>query len=86
MGLGVKAPFQLCRDARLADTGLAGDQYDLTVAGLGERPTSQQQADFLVAADQRGQRRSAQCLEAAGHGARTQYLPSQHRRGDALDL
>ena len=49
-----------------------------------QRP--QQQVDLLVAADQPGQRRSAQCLEPARDDARTQHLPSRHRRGDALDL
>ena len=38
------------------------------------------------AADQGGQRRAAQRLEAAGDGARAQHLPSRYRRGDALEL
>ena len=37
-GLGAEARFQLRDDARLTDTGLAGDQHDLTVADLGARP------------------------------------------------
>src|SRR6516225_5504341 len=51
MGLGLEAPFQLCSDARLADAGLAGDQHDLAVSGLGAGPASQQQIELLVAAD-----------------------------------
>jgi hypothetical protein len=61
-------------------------QHDLAVASVGTRPAAQQQVDFLVAADQRAQRRSPQCLESAGDEARTQHLPRRYRRGDALDL
>ena len=86
MRLGVEALLQCRGDARLADAGLARDQHDLAVARLGARPAPQQQVDLLVAADQRRQRRSAQCLEPARDDARPQYLPGRHRRGDALDL
>ena len=55
MRLGVKALLQCRGDARLADTGLAGDEHDLTVAGLGARPAAQQEVYLLAAADQRGQ-------------------------------
>jgi len=53
MRLDVEAFFQLRGDARLADSGFAGDKHDLAVADLGPRPPSQQQVDLLVAADQR---------------------------------
>src|SRR5271168_371437 len=86
MRLDLEESFQLRDDARLADSGLAGDQYDLAVARLGTQPTPQEEVDFLVAADQPGKRRSAQRLEPAGDDARMQHLPSRHRRGDALDL
>src|SRR6516164_1491140 len=86
MRLAAEAPFQRRGDAGLADAGLAGDQHDLTVSRLGAHPAPQQQVDFLLTPDQRGQGRAAQRLEAARDGARTQYLPSRHRRGDALDL
>ncbi len=82
----MEALLQFRGNARLAEAGLAGDQHDLAVACLGARPTAQQQVDLLVAADQRAQRRSAQCLEPARHHTRTQYLPGRHRPGDALDL
>jgi hypothetical protein len=36
--LEVEAFFQLRGDARLADARFAGDQHDLTVAGLGAGP------------------------------------------------
>jgi hypothetical protein len=82
----VEAFFQLRYDARLADSGFAGDKHDLAVAGLGARPTAQQQVDLLVAANQRRERRSVQGLEPVGDRIRTQYLPRWHRRGDVLDL
>ena len=44
------------------------------------------QVDFLVAADQPGQRRSVQSLEPALDNTRTHHLPSRDRRGDALHL
>ena len=86
MRLDAEALFQLRGDARLADSGFAGDQHNLAVACLGARPTPQQQVDLLVAADQGHQRRSVQSLEAACDGTRTQYLPCRHRRGDALQF
>ena len=76
MRLGAEALRQCRSDARLADAGFARDQHDLAVARLGARPAAQQQVDLLVAADQRGQRRSAQRLEPARDDARTQYLPA----------
>jgi hypothetical protein len=84
MRLGVEALLQCRRDARLAEAGFAGDHHDLAVTSLSARPAAQQQIDFLVAADQRRQRRSPQCLEPALDGARPQYPPRRHRRGNAL--
>src|SRR5271155_211558 len=55
MRLGVKPLRQCCGDARLAETGFAGDQHDLAVPRLGARPAAQQQVDLLVAADQPAQ-------------------------------
>ena len=86
MRFGVHAILQRRGEARLADAGFARDQHDLAIAGLGTHPAAQQQVDLLVAPDQPGQRRSAQCLEAARDGTRTQYLPGRHRRGNTLDL
>ena len=40
------------------------------------RPAAEQQIDFLVAADQWGQRRSAQCLEPALDDTLPQHLPA----------
>jgi len=84
--IGQKAFFQGRGDARLTDSGFAGDEHDLAVAGLGAGPTAQQQVDFLVAAYQRPEHRSVQSLKAAGDRTRTQNLPRRHWRSDALDL
>src|SRR6516164_9224989 len=86
MRLGVEPLLQLHSDARLANTGLARNEYDLAVAHLGARPASQEQIDLLLAADQRDQRRSAQGFEPARHGARSEHLPGPQRRGYTLDL
>src|SRR5690242_1593950 len=86
MRLAMQALRQCGGKARLADTGLTGDQYHLAVPCLGALPATQQQVDFLVPADQRRQRRSAQCLEPALDGARSQYPPGRYRAGDALHL
>src|SRR6516225_12435561 len=83
MRLGVQAFFKCRGNARLADAGLARDQYDLAVARLGALPPAQQQVDLFVAANQRRQFRSAQCLEAARHNTLAQYLPAAYRLGVA---
>ena len=86
MRLALEPIRELCNQARLADSGFAGDQHDLAIPRLGACPTPQQQVDLLFAADQRAQRRSAQCLKPARDGTRPQYLPGRHPGGDALDL
>src|SRR5262249_8696517 len=86
MRFATDALFQCCRDARLAEAGLAGDQYDLAVARLGALPAPHQQVDFLRAPDEWAQRRAPQGLESAGDDARTQYPPGWHRCGNALDF
>jgi hypothetical protein len=74
MGFTMEALCQCCGDVRLAEAGFARDQHDLTVAYLDARPAAQQQIDLLVATDQPGQHRSAQCLEPALDAARSQHL------------
>ena len=51
MRLDLQTFFQLRDDARLSDSGFSGEEHDLTVAGIGARPTAQQQVDFLFAAN-----------------------------------
>src|SRR5215831_655820 len=81
MRLGVQAFFKCRGDARLAEARLAGDQYDLAVARLDACPPAQQQVDLFVAANQRGQFRSVQCLEATGDDTLTQHLPMAYCLG-----
>src|SRR5580700_1372380 len=70
---------------RLADAGLARDQHNLAVAGLGALPAPQQEIDLLVAADQRGQRGCAPRLEAADACRLAADLPTLHGLGVAAD-
>ena len=44
---------ELHEKPRLADAGLACNQHNLPVSGLGSCPAGQQEVDFLVAADHR---------------------------------
>src|SRR5262249_48352034 len=72
-----------CRgQSRLADAGLAGDQHDPALAGLGLPPAAQEQIEFLVAAGER-RRPRAQCLEAADDAAFADHLPGARRLGKA---
>src|SRR5208282_1054063 len=82
--LGLQAFFKCRDDPRLTDAGLPGNQYDLAITGLGAGPPAQQQVDLFVAANQRGQFRSAQCLEAARHDTLTQHLPTAYWPGVAV--
>src|SRR5215472_6572977 len=68
--------------SRLADAGLAGDQYDPALAGLGLPPAAQEQVAFLVAADER-RRLRAQRLEAADDAAFADHLPGARRPDEA---
>ena len=79
MRLGMKALFQCRSKAGLAETRLAGDQHDLTVARFGTHPATQQNIEFLSAADKRTKRRAAQRLEPARNGTLSQHLPNAYR-------
>jgi hypothetical protein len=79
-------PFlQCCRNPRLADAGFTGNQHDLTFAVPSLGPPSQEQVEFLVAANQWAQARRSQGLETALDGALAQHLRSQNRLGEPLD-
>jgi hypothetical protein len=71
-------------DARFADAGLAGEQHNLAVSRLGARPAAQQQIDLFIAADQPGQRRSAQCLEPTLDDTQTERMPHSQRARDTI--
>jgi hypothetical protein len=81
MRFALQAFFKFRGDARLAEARLTRNQDDLAVARLGARPPAQQQVNLFVAANQRGQFRSAQCLEPARHGTLTQHQPAAYRLG-----
>jgi len=83
MRLAAEPLFQRRCNARLANAGLAGDQHELAVAGLGARPAEQKQVDLIVAADKWGQCRSAQRLKTALDTALSQHLPAADRLGAA---
>jgi hypothetical protein len=59
MRLRSEPRFQCSDDPRLPDAGFARDEHNFAVLRLGAFPPAQQQADFLAAADQRGERQSA---------------------------
>ena len=83
--LGFEPLLQCRSNPGLADAGLTGNQHDLTFAVLGLGPPSQQQLDFLVAADERAQRRRTQCLETALDRALAEHLRGRYRLGQPLD-
>src|SRR5262249_37853571 len=86
MRLGLETLHQRRDEARLSKTGFAGEQHDLAVARFGARPAAEQQINPLVAADQRGQRRSAQCLRPACDNTWTYHLRDRHPVSEPLDL
>ena len=65
MRLSGKAFQQRCRQPRLADARLAGQQHHLAFAGLCLRPAPQQQFEFFFPPDKFGQSARVQSLEAA---------------------
>jgi hypothetical protein len=71
-------------DARFADAGFAAEQDDLAFAGLGLLPALDQQREFLVAADQRGDAAGVAGGEAAFQGAFAEDGIGRGRLGDAL--
>ena len=73
----------LC-DARLADSRLAYDQDDGTVAGLCPLPAARQQCDLFLATNQR-RAGGPKGLEATADRARTQDPPDMHRIVDTGD-
>ena len=56
---------QRCGQPRFADPALAGNKNNLTFAGLCIRPAAQQQFEFFIPPDERGQAACMQRLEAA---------------------
>src|SRR5262249_39357788 len=86
MRLRLEALGQGRGKARLADPGLARNQYDLAFTRFGAPPGPQQQIDLRAAPNQRAERRSAQGLEPTRDSTRAQRLPCRNRPGDPLEL
>jgi hypothetical protein len=74
------------RQPRLADAGLAGEQYDLTLARLRLCPASQQKIAFFLAPNEGRQFGSVQRLEAALLRASPYRRPNVRRSGNALEV
>ena len=72
-------------DARFADTRLAGQQDHLAFAGFGVLPARKQQADLLVASDQRRETPNGGRLEAAGRSGRFANPKDGDRLVDSSD-
>src|SRR5262245_33256143 len=86
MRLAGDAPSQSCREAGLADSRLARNQHDLPFALPGEALPFQQEVELVLAADEIGQTRRANRLEAAlGIGYALDH-PRCDRLGNILGL
>src|SRR5215471_3542608 len=77
---------QSSHKAGLADPRLARDQHDLPFALPGEALALQQKINFVLAADEIGQTRRVDRLEATLGGRHAFDHPRRDRRGNALDL
>ena len=84
--LAFEALAQRAERAALADAGLAREQHHLALAVLRERPALEQQADLLLAADERGQALLRGRLEPARGLADTDDAVRTRRLRDALEL
>lgn len=85
--LGRNLVKELCDQARLANSHFAGNQDHLTAAAFCSLPPAEQQLDFLVATDERGQSRpTMQRLEGALDGARPKDLIYLDRLKETFDL
>ena len=72
--------------ARFADAGLARQQHHLAIAVFGPAPALEQDAELVLASDQRRERPAMQRLEAA-FGADPRLRPARRRErlGEALE-
>ena len=70
--------------ARLADPGLAREQHHLAVAVLGPGPALEQDAELVLAPDQRREMLAMQRLEAAFGATLALDPPGGERLGEAL--
>src|ERR1700722_20154404 len=75
MRLGSQAVEQSCRQSRLADAWLAGEQHHLSLARFGLRPPSQQQVEFFFPSNEVSQAACVHGLETAFNISRSQCRP-----------
>src|SRR5262249_17675142 len=80
------ARAERCPKGGLADPRLAGDQPDLPSAPPGEAWALQQEVELVLAADEIGQTRRADRLEAALGSRHALDHPRRDRLGNTLDL
>jgi hypothetical protein len=74
------------RDPGLADPCFASEEDHLALALLGALPAIQEQAELMLAADERPEPAAAQRLEATLGLALGDHPPGLRRRGDALEV
>ena len=74
------------RETRFTDPGLAREQHHLALTSFGPLPPTQQQLDFLFAADKRREGGGVQRLKSAVDCAFAHYSPGAHRLREALSL
>src|SRR5262249_47843653 len=86
MRLAGDALGESCPKAGLANPRLARDQYDLPLALPGEALALQQEVELVLAADEIGQTRPADRLEAALGSRHALHSPRRDRLGNPLDL
>ena len=84
--LTLQARAQLAHDARFADPGFAREQHHLPFATLRQLPAVKQQAELVLAPDQRGQAGRVHRLEAALGGADADHPPGPDWLGEALEM
>ena len=76
---------QRADEAGLADPGLAAEEHHLALALLGLPPAVEQQAELVLAPDQRRQARRLARLETALRAAAAEHPPGPHGCGEALE-
>ncbi len=83
--LRLEPAAQLAEDAALADARLAGQQHHLAFAVLRQVPALDQEAEFMLAADEIGQPAAPHRFEAALGGRHPLDRPGLDRLGKTLD-
>src|SRR5918992_556182 len=83
MGLVGEALAQRAHDPRLADARLAREQHHLALALLGPLPAIDEEADLVLAPDQRRELLAVQRLEAAFGATFAFDAPRGQRLGEA---